>query len=96
MSDGPGRYEQCRKVEYRSPAGLVVSYREPRVLDPAPAPAGRTTLDPGELDRLDLVAARTLGNPLLAWRIADANQAMSPLEVVSRPGATLHVPGTTL
>jgi nucleoid-associated protein YgaU len=35
-------------------------------------------------DRLDLIAARTLGDPLLFWRIADANDAMNPFDLLTR------------
>jgi len=45
-----------------------------------------------EGDRLDLVAYRTLGDPEEYWRIADANNAMDPPELVARPGRRLRVP----
>ena len=41
-------------------------------------------------DRLDLIAYRTLGDPEQAWRIADANDAMNPPDLLLRP--TLRVP----
>lgn len=37
-------------------------------------------------DRLDLLAARYLGDPLAAWQIADANTALDPDEL-TRPGS---------
>lgn len=43
-------------------------------------------------DRLDLVAARTLGNAEHFWRICDAGDAMSPDELEGPPGRTLRVP----
>lgn len=49
-----------------------------------------------EVDRLDLVANRTLRDPLQAWRIADANTAMDPLALTRRAGATLQIPGSPL
>lgn len=36
-------------------------------------------------DRLDLIAARHLGDPLAAWQIADANLALDPEELTA-PG----------
>lgn len=43
-------------------------------------------------ERLDLFTARTLGDPLQFWRVCDANNAMSPLELVDKPGRRLRVP----
>jgi hypothetical protein len=43
-------------------------------------------------DRLDLIAARTLGNPELFWRICDANTAMNPFDLAARSGARLRIP----
>lgn len=43
-------------------------------------------------DRLDLIAARTLGDPEQFWRICDANNAMDPQDLTARPGASLRVP----
>jgi nucleoid-associated protein YgaU len=42
-------------------------------------------------DRLDLIAARALGDPELFWRICDANNAMDPLELTAEPGRRLRV-----
>lgn len=43
-------------------------------------------------DRLDLVAAAYLGDPHLYWRIADANPAVPPEQLVE-PGTTVDIPG---
>lgn len=43
-------------------------------------------------DRLDLIAARTLGDPELFWRVADANNAMNPVSLTEEPGTQLRVP----
>lgn len=43
-------------------------------------------------DRLDLIAHRALGEPTLSWRIADANAAMDPDDLLSPAGRRLHVP----
>jgi nucleoid-associated protein YgaU len=42
-------------------------------------------------DRLDLLAARYFGDPLQFWRIADANPASSPDELLE-PGRVLVIP----
>ena len=43
-------------------------------------------------DRLDLIAARTLGDPEHFWRICDANDALDPVELTSEAGRMLRVP----
>ena len=45
-------------------------------------------------DRHDLLAARTLGEPLLYWRIADANAVSDPFELTNRPGDRVAIPGS--
>jgi len=42
-------------------------------------------------DRLDNIAAKYLGDPELFWRIADANGAMSPEELVETIGRKLRI-----
>ena len=43
-------------------------------------------------DRPDLLAARTLGEPLLYWRIADANAVTDPFELTARAGDRVAIP----
>jgi nucleoid-associated protein YgaU len=53
-----------------------------------------------EGDRLDVLAARYLGDPELYWRLADANGVLRPDELVEEPGRKIAitlpegVPGT--
>jgi len=42
-------------------------------------------------DRLDLIAARTLGDPEQYWRVCDAADALDPADLV-QPGRTLTIP----
>lgn len=42
-------------------------------------------------DRLDLIAARYIGDPEQFWRIADANGAQNPLDLTETPGAALTI-----
>ena len=43
-------------------------------------------------DRLDNVTARYLDDPEQFWRVADANDAMNPVDLTAAPGRTLRVP----
>jgi hypothetical protein len=42
-------------------------------------------------DRLDLIAAKYLGDPLMAWLICDANGAIRPHDLVATPGRVLAI-----
>lgn len=42
-------------------------------------------------DRLDLLAAKYLGDPLMYWLICDANGAIRPEQLVETPGKTLSI-----
>lgn len=47
-------------------------------------------VEPGE--RLDQLTARALGDPTQFWRVADANNALNPFNLVAVPGRRLRVP----
>ena len=42
-------------------------------------------------DRLDLIAAKYLGDPLVFWLICDANGAIRPDDLVETPGTVLSI-----
>lgn len=42
-------------------------------------------------DRIDVVAATLVGNPLSYWQICDANRAVDPDDVTARPGAFISI-----
>ena len=54
--------------------------------------AAEVTVSQG--DRLDLIAARTLGTPELFWMLCDANTAMNPFDLTGDRaiGLKLRVP----
>ena len=67
--------------------GRVVSYFSRRFLPPGssmPLVMGVTVT---QGDRLDLIAARTFGDPEQYWRICDANDALDPFERLQRRAA---------
>lgn len=43
-------------------------------------------------DRPDLLATRTLGDPLLYWRVADANRVADLADLTATPGARVLIP----
>lgn len=92
MFDADSRYHDLEDAEHVRPDGTAVTYKRRRFL-----PQGRTMRELGRAtvvqgDRLDLITARTLGQPEQFWRVADANDAMSPDELVAEVGRTLRIP----
>jgi hypothetical protein len=89
--DPSSRYAGLPTAEHRTASGRTVVHVRRRLLPPVATltPLARVVVTEG--DRLDLVAARTLGDPLQWWRIADANQGVDPAELVATPGRILWV-----
>ncbi|MGV8965780.1 MAG: hypothetical protein ACOH2F_05830 [Cellulomonas sp.] len=75
-----------------APTTREVRYLRRRQPPPAPTQPPIALHRVADDDRLDLVAARYLGDPLAAWRIADANAALDPLAVTATPGDVVVVP----
>ncbi|MEM7155278.1 MAG: hypothetical protein AAF799_20690 [Myxococcota bacterium] len=103
MANGPNffgkssAYANAKTHVYVTPDGRRIEYVQPRVLpQPDSVPLqGFTRVQDSTAQRLDLVSFQTLGNALLAWRVADANGAMDPFDLVTRVGRTLRVPDPT-
>lgn len=92
MFTATSRYAAIPNLIYTGPDGRQIVYKARRFLPlPARVP-GRGTVEVRPGDRLDLVAARALGVPEQYWRIADANGAMDPFDLVAVPGRKLRVP----
>jgi nucleoid-associated protein YgaU len=87
------RYYGSSTLQYTAPNGQVVTYLAPRVVPQPFAPNYATvathTVTQG--DRLDLIAAKYLGDPLIFWLICDANGAIDPEQLVATPGATINI-----
>ncbi len=92
MFEPTSRYHSLETTTRTTPDGREIAYVRRRFVPP-----GRTlpllvevTISDG--DRLDLVAARTLGDPEQFWRICDANDALRPDELTAAAGRRLRVP----
>jgi hypothetical protein len=92
------RYGGSQQLRRLDGSGRQVTYLAIRILPLGASVAGdtTTTVQDSEVDRLDLIANRTVGDPLLAWRIADANDAVDPIELCRRAGALLKLPASPL
>jgi len=87
------RYYGFSVQQYTAPNGQTIPYLARRIVPQPGAPNFATinqyTVHQG--DRLDLIAAKYLGDPLMAWLICDANGAMRPYDLVATPGRVLFI-----
>lgn len=85
------RYRDVPIAQLDLPDGRSVAYLRRRFV---PAPERHATLYEYTVvqnDRPDLIAARTLSDPELWWRLADANAVLDPAELVAEIGRRLRV-----
>ncbi|MEN9937367.1 MAG: hypothetical protein RLZZ387_3946 [Chloroflexota bacterium] len=91
MFNFTSRYAGIATATTTAADGREVAFVQRRFLPAAAALPllAELTLAPGE--RLDLLTHRALGDPLQFWRIADANDAISPFDL-EEEGRALRVP----
>jgi hypothetical protein len=92
MFDSTSRYYALGTATLTGPDGRSVAYKRRRLL---PLGAGLPLLvevTVAQGDRLDVVTARALGDPEQFWRVADANDAMNPIELTAEAGRVLRIP----
>jgi hypothetical protein len=85
------RYAALETTSLTTPDGREIAYVRRRFL-----PRGKDLPKLAEAtveayDRIDLLAARTLGDPESFWRICDANDAIAPAELIEA-GRRLTIP----
>lgn len=73
-------------------AGNEVTYLARRFIPPPSAYASLGEHQVTDYDRTDLIATARLGDPMLNWRLQDANGAMHPRELTRDVGRALVVP----
>ena len=87
------RYYGSSTVTYTTPTGQNITYLARRFVPQPGAPNFATiaqyTVKQG--DRLDLIAAKYLGDPLIFWLICDANGVIRPHALVETPGLVLQI-----
>jgi nucleoid-associated protein YgaU len=87
------RYYGASVLQYAAPSGQMIPYLQRRIV-PQPGAPNYATINQYTVrqgDRLDLIAAKYLGDPLMAWLICDANGAMRPEDLVANPGSVLAI-----
>lgn len=85
------RYHGVATASLTLSSGETVVYLRRRFVPPPEALTDLQAHDVEEGDRLDNLASRYLGDPLLFWRLADANRALQPDELTARVGRRLRV-----
>jgi len=91
MFEPGSRYANIDEAELTTPDGRVIRYVKRRLLPRGEEMPLLGEVTVGRADRLDTLTARTLGVGDQFWRVADANNAMHPLDLMD-PGRRLRIP----
>ncbi len=91
MFDPDSRYDKLPTLVFITADGREIGYVTRRFLPRAESMQTLLELSVARGDRLDLIAARTLGDPLRFYQICDANEAMHPDELTEEPGRRLRI-----
>lgn len=92
MFEYTSRYYALETATYTTPDGRVIAYKRRRFLPQGKEMPLLVEVTVTQGDRLDLIAARTLGDPEQFWRVCDANDAMNPADLGAEPGRAVRVP----
>lgn len=87
------RYYGSGTLTYTTPDGESVTYLARRFVPQPGAPNFATIAQHTvtQADRLDLIAAKYLGDPLMYWLLCDANGAIRPNALVETVGTVLNI-----
>jgi hypothetical protein len=91
MLDPTSRYYTLATATYEDKQRGEITYIRRRFLPKQTALPTIAEVTVAENDRLDLIAARTLGPPDQFWRVCDANNAMNPFALTDHVGRTLRI-----
>jgi hypothetical protein len=94
MLDARSRYHalSVQPASHVGPGGRTILYL-PRRLLPRSAQIGMSAhVMVGATERLDQVAARTLGDSEQFWRLCDTNDAMNPFDLLAESRGRLRLP----
>jgi hypothetical protein len=87
------RYYGSGTLTYTAPNGQNITYLERRFVPQPGAPNYATVAGHAvkQGDRLDLIAAKYLGDPLVFWLICDANGVIRPDSLVETVGRVINI-----
>ena len=87
------RYYRSSTLSYTAPNGQSITYLARRLV-PQPGKPNFSTVAQHTVkqgDRLDLIVAKYLGDPLIFWLLCDANGAIRPDDLVETPGTIISI-----
>jgi len=87
------RYYNSATLQYTAPNGQVIAYLARRIVPQSGTPNYATVAQHvvKQGDRLDLIAAKYLGDPLMFWLLCDANGAIRPNSLIATPGSVVAI-----
>lgn len=91
MFDSTSRYAALPDRVWTAADGREIVYKGRRFLPRGQTGSLLVEVAVKQGDRIDRIAARTLGSGELFWRVADSNRALDPLDLTTRPGRRLRV-----
>ena len=92
MFEPTSRYYALDDASLTTGDDRIIAYKRRRFLPDGKKMPLLVEVTVTEGDRLDLITARTLGDPEQFWRICDANNAMNPSDLTAETGRVLRVP----
>ena len=92
MFETTSRYSAVKNATLTTPGGRNIIYKRRRFLPQGENIPLLVEVTVIENDRLDMITARTLGDPEQFWRICDANNTMNPFDLTTKPGRVLRIP----
>ncbi len=92
MFEETSRYYSLETEIYETADGRIIKYKKQRFLPQGKNLSLLVNVTVNEGNRLDLIAAQTIGDSEQFWRICDANNAMNPFDLTTEVGKTLRVP----
>ena len=92
MARTRGRYAKVETLTGVAADGNEIVYYERRFLPQAKRMQVQSLVTVRQGERIDLIAARSLGQSQAWWRIGDANDAVDPWQLTARPGRVLRIP----
>lgn len=92
MFDFTSRYYKLPIATHETIDGKQISYKKRRFLPQGEKLPLLQEVTLTQDERLDVITARSLGNPEFFWRLADANNTMNPTELTEEIGQVLRVP----
>ena len=92
MFEHTSRYDPIENAIYEAADGRHITYKRRRFLPQGEAMPVLAEVTVGVGDRLDLIAARALGDAEHFWQVCDANNAMNPFDLTAEAGRVLRIP----